>query len=81
VLAGGQATPAHGELELVVDGQRYSSPIGWHGEFELVGIPPGRHVAHVTHPGGRCAATLEVPSLAGQVIDLGTVGCVDESSR
>ncbi|WP_408891403.1 fimbria/pilus outer membrane usher protein [Myxococcus faecalis] len=81
MLRGGQAAPAHGELAVVVDGQRFSSPVGWHGEFELVGIPPGRHAAHVTHPGGRCAATLEVPSLAGQVIDLGTVRCVDEASR
>ncbi|MCP3065097.1 fimbria/pilus outer membrane usher protein [Myxococcus sp. K38C18041901] len=70
-----------GTLQVEVDGQRWESGIGWHGEFELVGIPPGRHEAHVNYPGGRCAAVLEIPSLPGPVIDLGSVGCADEAKQ
>lgn len=74
-------TPAHGELRVDVAGARLSSPVGRNGEFELVGLPAGKHAASVIHPGGRCAATLDVPSLAGKVIDLGTVRCVDAAAR
>ncbi|WP_338868910.1 fimbria/pilus outer membrane usher protein [Myxococcus stipitatus] len=70
--------PAHGEVQVVVNGQRWSSPIGWQGEFELVGLPPGRHPAAIRYTGGHCTAVLEVPAQTGQVIDLGTVRCVDE---
>ncbi|NTX14977.1 fimbrial biogenesis outer membrane usher protein [Myxococcus sp. CA056] len=74
-------TPAHGELQVDVAGARVSSPVGRNGEFELVDLPAGKHTATVIYPGGRCAATLDVPSLAGEVIDLGTVRCVDEDAR
>ncbi|WP_342379755.1 fimbria/pilus outer membrane usher protein [Myxococcus stipitatus] len=70
--------PAHGEVQVTVEGQRWTSPIGWHGEFELVGLPPGRHPATVQYTHGICHAVLQVPSQTGQVIDLGTVRCVDE---
>lgn len=83
VLAGGAARrhPSHGELQVDIAGERFSSPVGSNGEFELVGLPAGRHAASVTYPGGRCAATLDVPSLAGKVIYLGTVRCRDEDAR
>ncbi|MCE9667181.1 fimbria/pilus outer membrane usher protein [Myxococcus stipitatus] len=72
---------AYGELRLSERGRTWTSPLGRNGEFELVGLAPGLHSAMVTYPGGRCAVTLEVPSLEQMVIDLGAVGCVDETSR
>jgi len=72
---------AYGELHVQQKGRTWLSPLGHNGEFELVGLGPGLHSATVLYPGGRCAVTLEVPSLEQVVIDLGVVRCVDEGAR
>ncbi|QDE90748.1 o-succinylbenzoate--CoA ligase [Myxococcus xanthus] len=72
---------SYGELRVEKDGEKWSSPIGWNGEFELVGLPEGRLPATVVYPKGRCATSLEVPSLEGKVIDLGTVRCVHDEAK
>ncbi|MCP3168261.1 fimbria/pilus outer membrane usher protein [Myxococcus qinghaiensis] len=74
-------TPALGELRVDFEEEHFSSPVGRNGEFELVGLPAGRHEATVIYTGGQCVATLDIPSLADKVIDLGTVRCVDETGR
>ncbi|NBD07936.1 fimbria/pilus outer membrane usher protein [Corallococcus silvisoli] len=78
VLASGTGALAYGELRVDADGKQWLSPVGAGGEFELVGVPPGRYAATVRHPMGRCSVALEIPSKAGSVIDLGTVRCVNE---
>ncbi|MCP3101383.1 fimbria/pilus outer membrane usher protein [Myxococcus sp. K15C18031901] len=72
---------AYGELHVSEKGRTWTSPLGHGGEFELVGLSPGRHSATVIYPGGRCAATLDVPSLEEMVIDLGEMRCMDEAAR
>ncbi|WP_141256382.1 fimbria/pilus outer membrane usher protein, partial [Myxococcus sp. CA006] len=72
---------SYGELRVEKDGEKWSSPIGWNGEFELVGLPEGRLPATVVYPKGRCATSLDVPSLEGKVIDLGTVRCVHDEAK
>ena len=72
---------SYGEIRVVKDGEQWSSPIGWNGEFELVGLPEGRLPATVVYPKGRCAVSLDVPSVEGNVIDLGTVRCVHDGER
>ncbi|ATB48192.1 fimbria/pilus outer membrane usher protein [Corallococcus macrosporus] len=72
---------SYGELRVEKDGEQWSSPIGWNGEFELVGLPEGRLPATVVYPKGRCATSLEVPSVEGKVVDLGTVRCVHDTAK
>ena len=72
---------SYGELRVEKDGEKWSSPIGWNGEFELVGLPEGRLPATVVYPKGRCAASLDVPSIEGKVINLGTVRCVHDEAK
>ncbi len=67
---------SYGEIRVEKDGEKWASPIGWNGEFELVGLPEGRLPAWVIYPKGRCETSLNVPALEGNVIDLGTVRCV-----
>ncbi|MBJ6761481.1 fimbrial biogenesis outer membrane usher protein [Myxococcaceae bacterium JPH2] len=70
--------PAYGELRVEAGGERWSSPVGAKGEFELSGVPPGRYPATVVFSGGQCVATLDVPAVSGRVVDVGRVRCVNE---
>jgi len=72
---------SYGEIRVEKDGEKWSSPIGWNGEFELVGLPEGRVPASVVYPKGRCTTSLDVPSVEGRVIDLGTVRCVHDEAK
>uniref|UniRef100_UPI0013D8A51D fimbria/pilus outer membrane usher protein n=1 Tax=Myxococcus vastator TaxID=2709664 RepID=UPI0013D8A51D len=72
---------SYGEIRVERDGETWRSPIGWNGEFELVGLPEGRLPATVVYPKGRCATSLEVPSQEGNVVDLGTVRCVHDDAN
>ncbi|WIG97424.1 fimbria/pilus outer membrane usher protein [Myxococcus sp. SDU36] len=72
---------SYGEIRVEQDAEKWSSPIGWNGEFELVGLPEGRLPATVVYPKGRCATSLDVPSHEGKVIDLGTVRCVHDDAN
>jgi outer membrane usher protein len=68
--------PAYGQLTVTAEGQEMGSPIGREGEFYFENIPAGRYPAVIEHGTGRCAFTLEVPSTAGPIVELGTVRCV-----
>lgn len=69
-------TPAYGELAVTVGKEQVLSPIGADGQFYFDSLPPGRHAATVTHGGATCSFTLEVPSVATDLVDLGVTRCV-----
>ena len=68
--------PAYGQLTVTGDGQSYQSPIGQDGEFYLESVPSGRHPAVVDYKGAVCRLTLQVPSSAAALTDLGMLRCV-----
>jgi outer membrane usher protein len=68
--------PAYGQMTVTAEGQELGSPIGRHGEFYFENIPAGRYPVVIEHETGRCVFTLDVPSLAGPIVELGTVRCV-----
>jgi outer membrane usher protein len=68
--------PAYGQMTVTAEGQEMGSPIGRDGEFYFENVPVGRYPAVIEHEAGRCAFTLEVPSAAGPIVELGTVQCV-----
>lgn len=76
VAVGSQTiVPAMGEMTVAGDGRSWSSPIGSGGEFYLENLPPGDHQAVVAFAGGRCLASLHVPTSSLSLIRLGIVPC------
>lgn len=65
----------YGDLTVTVDGERHASPIGSSGRIELDSVPTGRHVGHVTSPGGDCRVVLEVPESEEPIVELGVLRC------
>lgn len=71
----GATRPSFGELAVKVDGKFLSSPIGEEGEFEVDGLPAGRHLAIVRWSEGRCQFRLHVPDSGDVVTRLGKTVC------
>jgi outer membrane usher protein len=70
-------TYAYGELVVTWKGGSASSPMGRGGEFELVGLPPGEHLAKIRSRGGSCVAKVRVPAEAPSILSLGRLYCRD----
>jgi outer membrane usher protein len=75
------ASLAFGEVATFAAGRRISSPIGAHGEFELEGLPGGRHVAVAESSSARCFFEIDVPLLDEPIVDLGALHCSLEGGR
>ncbi len=72
---GGSTAPAYGEIAVSRASFRFVSPVSGTGDFELDGVPAGRHPATIQWDGKQCAFELSVPMRTEMIIDLGTVVC------
>jgi len=81
VVDGADRSAAYGTLTATVAGEPVVSPLGAAGEFYFENIGPGRYPAVVTHAQGRCTLTIDVPVVAGPLVELGPLQCTDSTAR
>jgi outer membrane usher protein len=74
----GGPLPRGATLELVVDGRRFTSPIGSDGTFWIEGLPVGPREGRVAWAGGACQVAISVPEDAPGIAELGELGCRPE---
>ena len=60
-LAGESVPASYGSLTVVVHGDRYESPLGAAGEFDLQNLPGGRYTGIVGLAAARCSFAFNVP--------------------
>ena len=77
----GEEQPSFGEITIVAEGERMTSPLGNAGEFYFENLPKGRHEASVTHEGRSCVFMLHVPQSTEAAISLGTFKCAVSQAR
>lgn len=76
--------PVYGDVELLVAGRRFVSPIGKNGQFYLDDLGPGWQRLVVRYEGVRYGCGFEVPDRLrqpGQPIDVGVVTCREDPLR
>jgi outer membrane usher protein len=74
-VAGETVAPVYGELTLMVDHTRYSSPLGATGEFEIENLPAGSYTASVVSQSRTCTLTIDVPVADRPIVDVGMLRC------
>ncbi|HLI12672.1 MAG TPA: fimbria/pilus outer membrane usher protein [Alphaproteobacteria bacterium] len=67
--------PAYGEIDVTLEGETASSPIGKNGEFYLEGVPAGSHAAVIKYKDRECRFDLVTPKSAQRVTALGEIRC------
>jgi outer membrane usher protein len=64
-----------GEIAVVIDGARVTSPVGRDGEFYFEDLPAGEHQATVTRGTNSCTAVLTIAASDRALVNLGRVPC------
>lgn len=68
--------PSYGQLNITVNNQIISSPIGKEGDFYLDSVAPGKYAANVDYEGGICNFELTIPQSQEQMVNLGNLKCI-----
>jgi outer membrane usher protein len=73
---GKRVVPQYGQVRVSTEEGEAISPLGEHGEFDLMGVPFGKQRLFVDYTEGTCILDMVMPDTGQTVIDLGELVCV-----